>query len=142
MGLVDCCRQQVVAVSPDTSILDVARVMEEKNVGSVMIVRGEKPEGIITDRDIVLRVCAKGMAMDSVRVEDVMTKNLITLKDDTGIYEAIERIKDAGIRRMPIVDDAGMLIGIITLDDVIRMIGEEMANIAENIEKQSPPLPR
>jgi predicted transcriptional regulator len=75
-----------------------------------------------------------------VRAEEVLTRDVITFQDSMGIYEAIQKMTDAGIRRMPIVDDAGKLIGIVTMDDIVRMLGEEMAAIAKNIEKQSPPM--
>jgi CBS domain-containing protein len=65
---------------------------------------------------------------------------VITFRDSMGVYEAIQKMTAEGIRRMPVVDDAGKLIGIVTMDDIIRMLGEEMAAIAKNIEKQSPPM--
>ncbi|NLA38313.1 MAG: CBS domain-containing protein [Methanomicrobiales archaeon] len=143
MGLVECCQKQVVAVSPDTPVVEVARIMKEKNVGSVIVISGDgRPVGILTDRDLVVRIMAQERDPGEVRSREVMTRNLITFRDSMGIYEAIRKMADEGIRRMPIVDDAGILIGIVTLDDIIRMLGEEMAIIAENIEKQSPPMQR
>ena len=142
MGLSHCCREEVIAVTPDTPVIDVAKTMEQKNVGSVMVVEGDRAVGIITDRDLVVRIFAQGKSHEGLSARDVMTKDLVTLKDSTGIYEAIEQITDLGIRRMPLVDDTGRLVGIITLDDIIRLIGKEMSNIAKNLEKQSPPMPR
>jgi CBS domain-containing protein len=142
MGLKQCCREEVIAVTPDTSVLEVAKIMEQKNVGSVVVVSGERPVGIITDRDLVVRIFAQGKSHEGLSAQDVMTKDLVTLTDATGIYEAIEQITDLGIRRMPLVDNSGRLIGIITLDDIIRLIGKEMANIAKNLETQSPPMPQ
>jgi signal-transduction protein with cAMP-binding, CBS, and nucleotidyltransferase domain len=141
MGLVKCCREQVVAVSPDTPAVEVARIMGEKNVGSVVVVTGDnRPAGILTDRDLAIRVMAQEKNPGEIRAEDVLTRDVITFQDSMGIYEAIQKMTDAGIRRMPIVDDAGKLIGIVTMDDIVRMLGEEMAAIAKNIEKQSPPM--
>jgi len=141
MGLVKCCREQVVAVSPDTPAVEVARIMGEKNVGSVVVVTGDnRPTGILTDRDLAIRVMAQEKNPGEIRAEDVLTRDVITFQDSMGIYEAIQKMTDAGIRRMPIVDDAGQLIGIVTMDDIVRMLGEEMAAIAKNIEKQSPPI--
>jgi signal-transduction protein with cAMP-binding, CBS, and nucleotidyltransferase domain len=141
MGLVKCCREQVVAVSPDTPAVEVARIMGEKNVGSVVVVTGDnRPAGILTDRDLAIRVMAQEKNPGEIRAEDVLTRDVITFQDSMGIYEAIQKMTDAGIRRMPIVDDAGKLIGIVTMDDIVRMLGEEMAAIAKNIEKQSPPI--
>ena len=142
MGIVQCCRDQVVAVSLDTPTVDVARIMGEKNVGSVVVISGDnRPAGILTDRDLAVRVMAQEKNPGEVRAEEVMTRDVITFQDSMGIYEAIRKMTDEGIRRMPVVDDAGKLIGIVTMDDIIRMLGEEMAIIAKNIEKQSPPIP-
>ncbi|MCK9277645.1 MAG: CBS domain-containing protein [Methanoculleus sp.] len=142
MGIVQCCRDQVVAVSLDTPAVDVARIMGEKNVGSVVVISGDnRPAGILTDRDLAVRVMAQEKNPGEVRAEEVMTRDVITFQDSMGIYEAIRKMTDEGIRRMPVVDDAGKLIGIVTMDDIIRMLGEEMAIIAKNIEKQSPPIP-
>ncbi|MCM2465336.1 CBS domain-containing protein [Methanoculleus oceani] len=141
MGLVKCCREQVVAVSPDTPAVEVAKIMGEKNVGSVVVVTGDnRPAGILTDRDLAVRVMAQEKNPGEVRAEDVVTRDVITFQDSMGIYEAIQKMTAEGIRRMPIVDNAGKLIGIVTMDDIVRMLGEEMAAIAANIEKQSPPI--
>ena len=142
MGIVKCCREQVVAVSLDTPAVDVARIMGEKNVGSVVVISSDnRPAGILTDRDLAVRVMAQEKNPGEVRAKEVMTRDVITFQDSMGIYEAIRKMTDEGIRRMPVVDDAGKLIGIVTMDDIIRMLGEEMAIIAKNIEKQSPPIP-
>ncbi|WP_332450819.1 CBS domain-containing protein [Methanoculleus sp.] len=141
MGVVKCCREQVVAVSPDTPATDIAKTMEDKNVGSVVIISGDnRPRGILTDRDLVVRVMAQGRSPGEVRAEEIMSRDVVTFQDSMGIYEAIQKMTDAGIRRMPIVGDTGKLIGIVTMDDIVRMLGEEMAAIAKNIEKQSPPM--
>jgi signal-transduction protein with cAMP-binding, CBS, and nucleotidyltransferase domain len=142
MGLVDCCREQVVAISPNTPAVDAARIMGEMNVGSVVVVSADRrPIGILTDRDLVVRVMAQELDPGAVRAEEVMSRDLVTFQDSMGIYEAIERMTDKGIRRMPVVDDAGRLVGIVTMDDIIRILGREMIIIAKNIEKQSPPIP-
>ncbi|KAF5090114.1 Hypoxic response protein 1 [anaerobic digester metagenome] len=141
MGIVKCCREQVVAVSPDTPAVEVARIMGEKNVGSVVVVTGDnRPTGILTDRDLAVRVMAQEKNPGEVRAGDILTRDVITFQDSMGVYEAIQKMTSEGIRRMPIVDDGGRLIGIVTMDDIVRMLGEEMAAIAKNIEKQSPPM--
>ncbi|NLZ29586.1 MAG: CBS domain-containing protein [Methanomicrobiales archaeon] len=142
MGLMKCCREQVVAISPDTLAVDVAKIMAEKNVGSAIVVGTDgRPLGILTDRDLVIRVLTQNANPGTVRTEEIMTRDVVTFPDSMGVYEAIRKMADRGIRRMPVVDDAGKLTGIVTMDDMIRMLGEEMALIAENIEKQSPPIP-
>ena len=141
MGLVKCCREQVVAVSPDTPAVEVARIMGEKNVGSVVIVTGDnRPVGVLTDRDLTVRVMAQERNPGEVRAGDIVTRDVITFRDSMGVYEAIQKMTAEGIRRMPVVDDAGKLIGIVTMDEISRMVGGEMAVIKKNIEKKSPPM--
>jgi hypothetical protein len=118
MPLEACCREEVVSVFPEATATDVARTMEEKNVG------------IVTDRDLVIRIIAQGGDPDSTKAVDIMTPDPITFREDMGIYEAIGKMTRRDIRRMPVVDD------------IIRLIGDEMAKISGNLEKQSPPLPR
>ncbi|MDN7024634.1 CBS domain-containing protein [Methanoculleus sp. FWC-SCC1] len=143
MTLEECCREEVVVVSSETTATDMARVMESRNVDSVIIVSGEnKPLGIVTDRDLAVRIVARGEDPGTVRARDIMSGDLVTFSEGTGIYQAIEQMTRRGIRRMPITGRDGRLVGIITLDDIIRLIGEEMSKIAGNIEKQSPPIPR
>src|SRR5690554_1300660 len=92
MGLVKCCREQVVAVSPDTPAVEVARIMGEKNVGSVVVVTGDnRPAGILTDRDLAIRVMAQEKNPGEIRAEDVLTRDVITFQDSMGIYEAIQK---------------------------------------------------
>ena len=140
MTLADCCVKSVVTVSPKTTVDEVARLMKERNVGSVIVTYNRMPVGIITDRDLILRVMAEGKEPDQVKAEDVMTKDLAIVKGDTGIFEAIEFITQKGVRRIPIVKPDGTLIGIITLDDVIRMIGREMSRVADVIERETPTI--
>ena len=105
MGLVKCCREQVVAVSPDTPAVEVARVMGEKNVGSVVIVSGDnRPVGVITARDLTVRVMAQERNPGEVRAGDIVTRDVITFRDSMGVYEAIQKMSrghqaDAGRRR-------------------------------------------
>ncbi|NLB00489.1 MAG: CBS domain-containing protein, partial [Methanomicrobiales archaeon] len=95
---------------------------------------------VITDRDLVVRIMAHGIDPGEIRAGEIPDRDVIAFRDSMGIYEAIQKMTAEGIRRMPVVDDTGGLIGIVTMDDIIQMLGEEMAAIAKNIEKQSPHL--
>jgi CBS domain-containing protein len=138
MTIYECCVPEVITVSPDLPVLDIARLMEETNLGCVIVTEEEKPVGIITDRDLVLRVMAAGRDSSETRAHQVMSKDLIVLKGEMGLYEAMEHMKDRGVRRMPVVDDRGRLQGIITVDDIIRLLVEEMGCIARIIQAGSP----
>jgi len=140
MSLGNLCRREVVVVNQGTPIKEAVKFMEEKNIGSVIVVGGGKPVGIATDRDILLRVVNKGLDPEKSSVDDVMTKEIVTLKESMGLFEALEQVKGKGIRRFPIVDARGNLKGIMTLDDIIYLLGKEMADVASIIEREGPRL--
>jgi len=119
-------KKKVVTVGPKESVVKAARLMEKKNVGSVVVIRNKKPVGIITDRDIAVRVVAKNANGDSTLVEDVMTKNIVTGREGQRAAELAKVMHDHGIRRIPIVGKRGELTGIITLDDLLYMIGVKL----------------
>jgi CBS domain-containing protein len=113
--------------------------MEDKNIGSVIVTGADGNFGIVTDRDIALRVVNR--CLDPVRtpVEDIMTKDLVlTLREDIGLLEALDQIRKSAVRRFPVVDVDGRLKGIITLDDIIRLLGREIAGVADVIENEGP----
>jgi CBS domain-containing protein len=140
MTLAECCSKDVVMASPDSSVVEAARLMEERNVGSIIVTEEERPVGIVTDRDIALRVIAQGKRPEETTIRDVMTPDPVTLNGNMEIFEAIEYVTREGIRRLPIVEADGRLVGIITLDDVIGILGKEMSNVSEAIEKNRPNL--
>ena len=116
-------KKKVVTANPDDSVVKAARLMNSKGVGSVVVVRNKKPIGILTDRDIALRVVAKKADLDSTLVKDVMTKKIITGKEGQRAAELAKVMHQYGIRRIPTVNKKGELSGIITLDDLLYMIG-------------------
>lgn len=142
MSLRNLCRREVVCVNLGTLVREAAQIMEDKNVGSLIVVGKDsvKPLGLITDRDILLRVLNKGLNPETVTVEEVMTKNIVTLDERIGLFEALEQTKGSGMRRFPVVDVDGHLQGIITLDDIINLLGKEMGDVASIIEKEGPRL--
>ncbi len=146
MSLGNMCRKDVVTVGPETMVSDVTKLMEEKNIGSVIvknIIEGADREkfGIVTDRDIALRVINNNLDPANTPIDDVMTQNLVlTLREDMGLFEALELVRKSAIRRFPIVDIDGNLKGILTLDDIIRLLGKEMADVANIIENEGPLL--
>ena len=152
MSLKHLCRKDVVTVKPETLVEEVTKIMEEKNIGSVLVsdagtdwkdlgIKGAKDFGIVTDRDIALRVINNRLDPTKVPIEKIMTKkSLLVLDEDMGLYEALEQITKAAVRRFPVVDSEGNLQGIITIDDIIQLLGKEMADVAKVIENESPVL--
>lgn len=134
-----CCQKEVATVSRYATAYDVAQLMERKNADIVVVTEDDKPIGIITDRDLVLRVLVKHLDPEATCVEDIMTEDPFVLDESTGLYDAMKCGRDWNIRRMPIVDAEGKLMGIITLDDIIRLLVEEITWVAHIIEKVSTP---
>jgi CBS domain-containing protein len=146
MSLGNICRKDVVSVKPGTMVKEVTRLMEEKNIGSVVVQnaasRGEKENfGIVTDRDIALRVIGRNLDPAKTPIDDIMTHNFVlVLREDLGLFEALEQVRKSAVRRFPVIGIDGKLKGIITLDDIITLLGKEMANVASIIENEGPLL--
>ncbi|MEP7296443.1 MAG: CBS domain-containing protein [Burkholderiales bacterium] len=125
MLLKDVCVLEVVSCGRDTRISEAAQLMRERHCGDLVVVddpRGERvPAGILTDRDIVVEVLGKGLDPATTTVAEVMTRTLAIALDTEGTDVAIERMRQHGVRRLPVVNHAGGLVGIFTLDDALRL---------------------
>ena len=137
MSLRKFTHTNAVIVDPAAKVVEAAELMKRKNVGSVIVVDYQKPVGILTDRDIVLRVVTEGLDASNTSVGEVMTKELATLPQHLGLYEALEQIKQVGVRRFPLVDTEEHLAGIFTLDDVLLLLGKEMSDVATILQEES-----
>ena len=108
-----------VTLSPQATAADAVDLMDARGVGSVVIVEDGKPVSIVTDRDLVLKVLRHGLDPNDVRLVTIMTERLVTAPQDLSLDEAAWRMREHAVRRLPIVDDAGALVGIVTLDDLV-----------------------
>lgn len=138
MPLVDCIRTDVVTASPDERVVEIARMMDERNVGSVVIERDGYPVGIVTDRDLALRVCARNVDPESTSVRDVMTCDPFVVDRNDSLRNVMECAREQGVRRFPVVDDDQRLVGIVTMDDVVRILANEMNCVTDIIRASSP----
>ncbi|HZD43943.1 MAG TPA: CBS domain-containing protein [Methanomicrobiales archaeon] len=139
MALSECCQKDVVTLSPYATAFDAATLMEERNVDIVVVTEENRPVGIVTDRDLVVRVLTKGREPGATLIHEIMTEEPLFLDERCGLYEAMKLGRDWSIRRIPVVDTEGELIGIITLDDIIQLLVEEISWVAHIIEKVSTP---
>ena len=137
MTVYACCRTDVVTVGPEASLQSVAKLMEAESVGSVVVVEDEKPVGIVTDRDLALRAFVHKMDPEITHVREIMSHDPIVLEGGMGLFEAMEFVRGKGVRRMPVVDENGILRGIVTIDDVLRLLTEELSCIANILEEES-----
>lgn len=127
----DIVNRQVVCVEPDAKVSEVARIMSEKSVGSVLVCEDGKPRGILTDRDIVIRCIAQNVDVNDCTVEQVLSEPIEAVKETDGVYDVIRKMKNQEVRRVPVVDQKGEVIGIISFDDLIVLLGKEMADLAD-----------
>ncbi len=125
----------VVTIAPDASIQEAARLMRTKKVGALVVVNSRKPIGILTDRDITVDVVAAGNDPTKTLVNTVMHRNPRVLREDQGLFDAVKTFSSAGVRRLPIVNGAGTVKGIIALDDVLMLLGNEMAHVSTALSR-------
>lgn len=129
--------ENVVTTTPDASISDVVDTLDSENVGALVVTEDDEPVGIVTDRDVALAVNEQDN-IGTESVQSVMTADPVTLQESEEAMEISRTIDEQNIRRIPVVDDDGKLTGIVTLDDLVATVGEQLDNVAETIEVQSP----
>lgn len=118
MKLRDIMTKDVIAVSPDTSVFDACQIMKDKNIGSIPICNDDMDvQGIITDRDVVLRVVCAGKDSKSTRCKDIMTDKLVVGKTDMDVDSALDLMSDLKVRRLPVVEN-GKVVGFVALGDM------------------------
>lgn len=138
MKIGECCNREVVVAEKDMEILDTARLMRKHHVGDLVIVDkrngATRPVGILTDRDLVVEVMAEEVPPNEVTAADVMSLEVATVGEEEGVWETLEKMRDLGVRRMPIVDQDGSLVGLITMDDLLELFTKAMENMSRLIK--------
>jgi CBS domain-containing protein len=133
MSIGELCNRNVVIVDRAESVREAARLMREHHVGDVVVVEetagGKKPVGILTDRDIVIELVAEGVDLDAISVGDAMSNELLILGESDELADTTTIMRARGVRRAPVVDNAGLLVGILTLDDILEVVAGELADL-------------
>lgn len=117
-------------MTPQDTVMMAAQAMDELNVGAIPVCEGDEIVGIVTDRDIVVRGVAQGCAPDQTRLQDVMSTDVRCCREDQTVEEVLEEMRGVQVRRMPVVDDGGHIVGILSLGDVAVKAGEDCAGEA------------
>jgi CBS domain-containing protein len=133
----------VFTIRPSDEVSRAAQLMREKHVGYLVVVDGDRlagvarpPVGVLTDRDIVVSVVARGVDPAVVRVEDIMTVNPITAHESDPLEAALRKMRDFGVRRLPVVNDRRELVGILAFDDVLEIIADNVDEIINAIRTE------
>jgi CBS domain-containing protein len=133
------CQRDLDLIGPDDSVATAADRMRQRTVGSLIVVDGAKhPLGIVTDRDLVIRALADARDADLTPVSEVMTPEIVVATSDMPISAALCLMRDGPFRRLPIVNNNGVLIGLVTVDDMLIQVGREFAEIGSLIELETP----
>jgi CBS domain-containing protein len=140
MLLKEICVLNIASCGRDASILEAARLMRQHHSGDLIVVDDPKedrsPVGIITDRDIVIEVLANELDPATTTVAQVMATHLVIAAANEDSAVAIARMREHGVRRLPVVDHAGHLVGIVTLDDLLALHAEQAAALAAIVAKE------
>lgn len=135
MKLCDLFTKLVVTATADESLQAIALRMQEHNVGAVVIVENENPVGIITDRDLALALGSQGIPPQA-QAKRIMKRQVLAIPEDTSIFAATKFMQECEVRRLPIVDREDRLVGIVTLDDLVRYLARELSNLVEGIQHE------
>jgi CBS domain-containing protein len=141
MNVGEACTREVYIVSPDEALLQVVQEMRKRNVGCIVVAerRAEQvvPVGVITDRDIVRALPEKADSLDVIPVAELMTRNPLALREDESIVDAMARLRRRGVRRAPVVAANGDLVGIVSTDDLLGIVAEQLGSLARIVEQQT-----
>jgi CBS domain-containing protein len=126
----DVANRQVVTVAPETALAQCAKLMRDEHVGSVVVISGDHPDnrpiGIVTDRDIVLEAVASSLDPSAITAGEVMSQSLGTVNEDDDILDALARMREHGVRRLPVLDVSGRLAGIVAVDDLLVALAQQL----------------
>jgi CBS domain-containing protein len=134
MSIGSFCSRSVVYATRDARIVEAATLMRQGHVGDVVVIddlQWKRPVGIVTDRDIAIEVVAAGLDAKVVKIGDLLHDRVVTVEENAGYAETIDRMTSAGVRRVPVVDAGGLLVGIVTLDDLLQQLAFPLAQLAK-----------
>lgn len=133
------CVREIDVADPGESVESAARQMRDRNVGTLVVLNEkQEPVGIVTDRDLAVRVVADSLDGKQTPVSEVMTKSPRAVSEETPIEEALALMRAGPYRRVPVVDQAGKLVGLLSLDDILDLLTEEFNLIGSLIQTESP----
>jgi CBS domain-containing protein len=130
------CKRGVVTVAPTDDLIAAAHLMREKHVGYLIVSETRRVVGVLTDRDIVVAVLAQEVDARAVKVGDVMTRDPLLVEEGQSIEAVLRHMREAGVRRVPVVDRSGALTGVLSIDDVLERMAEQLIDIAGSIRNE------
>jgi len=140
MLLKSICTLEVACCGPQTTVLAAARLMRDRHTGDLVVVAGDDervaPLGVITDRDIVVEVLGKGLDPATTTVTSIMRTPVVIANEGEDTSQALERMRHHGVRRIPVVGDRGKLVGVVTVDDLLRNLAADAGSLADIVARE------
>ena len=139
MPIGEICNREVVFSYPNHTVREAALLMREYHVGGLVVVEENgkrKPVGTVTDRDISISIVALGLDPDVITVGDIMGPELVTVRENQGVFETIQQMRLKGVRRLPIVGEEGALVGIVAVDDLVALFADELSELSKAIVRE------
>jgi CBS domain-containing protein len=140
MKVGEVCNREVAFIYRHERVSEAAKVMREHHVGSVVVVtkeaRGLVPVGVLTDRDIVVEVLTAGLDYRTVSVGEIMSRELITVREEDDVLDAFKTMRSHGIRRLPVLTVSGTLAGIVAIDDLLELLAEQFEDLVKAIASE------
>jgi CBS domain-containing protein len=134
------CNREVIIVEPTISVTEAAVLMRRHHVGDLVVVEKEgeeaRPVGIITDRDIVIEVVAQKIDPDSLTVKDIMSTDPVRVAETVSLLDTLELMKQRGVRRVLVIADSGGLQGLLSADDAIELIAEQINDLTLLVDRE------
>ncbi len=134
MRAIEAVRRSGIAVTPERTLEETAVVMERAGVGCVAVIDGDTLVGMVTDRDLVRRGLAHGMALDA-RVDSVMSTPVVTIRADVDIHEAFALLRAHDVRRLAVLDE-GRFVGVITVDDLLVSLASDLFALSRPLHNE------
>ncbi len=135
MSVGQFCNRNIVVISKEDSIVDAAKLMRQHHIGSLVVVEkqagGGKPIGIVTDRDLVIEVLAAQIGPEDVTIGDIMSFELVTAHEQDGLHETLKNMHAKGVRRVPVVDSSGAVVGILSWDDILEVMATQLTELSK-----------
>jgi CBS domain-containing protein len=125
MKISEIMTHRVKTISPESRLVEAARLMRDEDTGAIPVVDQDRPVGILTDRDIVIRAVAEGRSIDECQVRDAMTETVLHVSEDADVRDAVEQMKSNQVRRIVVLDDQRKVCGIVSLADIARRMGQD-----------------
>lgn len=137
MKITNICNRNAVVADENSDVLMAAQLMRQHHVSTIIIVSnkvsGKKPIGIISDQDLVFKVLAENRSVNDITLHDVMTMDMVCIRDDYEIIDTIHLMCLEGIRSAPVIDENGNLVGVLTMDNLFEILADEISNYVKII---------